>query len=81
MALITVLGLVAGNAVDSNTGIPFMDQIAITQIFAFQFFGGTYTLEFMRSDLIKSTKWRMYSLPYSPHDMHFQLLYQLAYSI
>ncbi len=74
LALITVLGLVAGNAVDSNTGIPFMDQIAITQIFAFQFFGGTYTLEFMRSDLIESTKWRMYSLPYSPHEHAFSII-------
>lgn len=74
LALITVLGLVAGDAVDSNTGIPFITQIAITQVFAFQFFGGTYTLEFMRSDLIESTKWRMYSLPYAPHEHAFSII-------
>lgn len=74
LAIITILGLVAGNAVDNNTGIPFMDKIAIIQVFAFQFFGGHYTLEFIRSDLIESTKWRMYSLPYSPHEHAFSII-------
>lgn len=74
LALITILGLVAGDAVDSHTNIPFMDMISITQVFAFQFFGGSYTLEFMRSDLIESTKWRMYSLPYSPHEHAFSII-------
>lgn len=74
LALITILGLVAGNAVDSQTGIPLIDLICITQVFAFQFFGGFYTLEFIRSDLIESTKWRMYSLPHSPHEHAFSII-------
>lgn len=74
LAIISILSLVAGNAVDKNTGIPFMDQIAIVQVFAFQFFGGFYTLEFIRSDLIESTKWRIYSLPYSAHEHAFSII-------
>lgn len=74
LALITVLGLVAGDSVDSNTGIPFMDLISITQVFAFQFFGGFYTMEFIKSDLIESTKWRLYSLPYSAHEHAFSII-------
>ena len=74
LALITILGLVAGNAVDSNTGIPFMDLISITQVLAFQFFGGFYTMEFIKSDLIESTKWRLYSLPYSAHEHAFSII-------
>jgi ABC-2 type transport system permease protein len=74
LALITILGLVAGNAVDSRIDIPFMDIIAITQVFAFQFFGGFYTMEFIKSDLIESTKWRLYSLPYSAHEHAFSII-------
>lgn len=74
LVLITILGLVAGDAVDSDTGIPFMDLISITQVLAFQFFGGFYTMEFIRSDLIEPTKWRLYSLPYSAHEHAFSII-------
>lgn len=74
LALISVLGMIAGNAVNEELGIPMMDGIAITMLLGFQLYGGFYTMEFIRSDLIQPTKWRMYSLPYSPHSHGFSIL-------
>ncbi|MCC5912726.1 MAG: ABC transporter permease [Clostridiaceae bacterium] len=74
LVLISVLGMVAGNAIDENLGIPIMDGIAMTLIVGFQLFGGFYTMEYMRNDLFTSQKWRMYSLPYSPHKHSFAIL-------
>ncbi|WP_026477413.1 ABC transporter permease [Alkaliphilus transvaalensis] len=65
LALITVLGLIAGNGVDEKLGIPIMDGIAITMVFATQLFGGNYSMEYIISDLLSSNKWRMNSLPYN----------------
>lgn len=74
LALITVLGMVAGNAIDSNLGIPIMGYISATMILSFQFYGGFYTLEYIRNDLMTSSKWRIHSLPYSAHTHGFSIL-------
>ncbi len=65
LALITVLGLVAGDAVNPS-GVPFMDTIAITMILAFQLYGGFYTMDYIKQDFFSHKKWKMYSLPYPP---------------
>lgn len=66
LALITVLGLIAGNAVNPS-GIPIMDTIAITMILAFQLYGGFYTMDFIKQDFFTHKKWKMHSLPYPPN--------------
>lgn len=66
LALITVLGLIAGNAVNPS-GIPIMDTIAITMILAFQLYGGFYTMDFIKVDFFSQRKWKMRSLPYPPN--------------
>jgi len=74
LALITVLGMVAGNAIDSQLGIPAMSYISATMIISFQLYGGFYTMEYIRSDLMTSSKWRMHSLPYPVHTHGFAIL-------
>ncbi|AOY78058.1 ABC transporter permease [Clostridium formicaceticum] len=74
LALITVLGMVAGDVVDPQLNIPVMDGIAVTMILAFQLYGGFYTMEFIRYDLMSSTKWRMYALPYQVHQHAFSII-------
>ncbi|ABR49838.1 ABC-2 type transporter [Alkaliphilus metalliredigens QYMF] len=74
LALITVLGMVAGNAMDEQLGVPVINTIAVTMILGFQLYGGFYTMEFIREDLISSKKWRMYSLPYQAHQHAFSIL-------
>ncbi|HHT74223.1 MAG TPA: ABC transporter permease [Firmicutes bacterium] len=66
LALISVIGLVVGDGIDPKLGIPAIDGVAMIIIFAFQLFGGNYTLDFLRSDLFSPRKWRLYSLPYPP---------------
>lgn len=73
LALITVLGMIAGNAVD-QLGVPIMNGIAMTMILGFQLYGGFYTMEYIRDDLISPRKWRMYSLPYQAHQHAFSIL-------
>lgn len=74
IAVISVIGLVARGAVDSPLGIPVMDMAALTNILAFQLFGGNYTLEFIKEDLYSARKWRMYSLPYPAHIHAYSIL-------
>ncbi|AKL95965.1 ABC-2 type transporter [Clostridium aceticum] len=74
LALITVLGMIAGNAVDA-LGVPVMNGVALTMVLGFQLYGGFYTMEYVRDDLISSKKWRMYSLPYQAHQHAFSILF------
>ncbi len=74
MVLIAVLGLLVGDAVDTKLGIPIIDEIAVTMIIIFQLYGGLYTMEFIRKDLLSSTKWRMYSLPYGVHHHAYSII-------
>jgi len=73
LALITVLGMVAGNGVD-QFGIPMIDGISLTMILAFQLYGGFNTMEYIREDLTSTKKWRMYSLPYGVHKHAFSII-------
>jgi ABC-2 type transport system permease protein len=66
LALISVIGLVVGDAVDPALGIPAIDGVVMVIIFAFQLLGGNYTLDFLRSDLFSPRKWRLQALPYPP---------------
>jgi ABC-2 type transport system permease protein len=72
--LISVLGLVTGDAVHEPTGVPMMDYIAIIMILSFQLFGGAYALEFVNGDLFAARRWRMLSLPYSPYVHAFAIV-------
>lgn len=63
LVLISVLGLVAGDAVDPNLGIPIIYSIAFMMVLAFQMFGGSYTMEMIKQDLFSERKWRMHALP------------------
>lgn len=74
LVLITVLGMIAGNAINEKSGIPMMDGIAITMVLATQLFGGNYTMEYVRNDFLSSNKWRMASLPYNPHTHAFAIV-------
>jgi len=74
LALITVLGMVAGNGVD-QFGIPMIDGISLTMILAFQLYGGFNTMEYIREDLTSSKKWRMYSLPYGVHKHALSIIF------
>ncbi|WP_339148500.1 MULTISPECIES: ABC transporter permease [unclassified Sutcliffiella] len=74
IALITVLGMIADDAVNESLGIPIQDEIAVTMVFAFLMFGGFYTMEYIRGDLMTSMKWRMYSLPYQAHKHAYSIL-------
>ncbi len=74
IALITVLGFVADDAVSDTLGIPIKDEVAITMVFSFLMFGGFFTMEYVKEDLMSSMKWRMYSLPYQAHQHTFSIL-------
>lgn len=63
IALITLLGFLADDAVNEQLGIFVKAEVAFTIIFAFQLFGGFYTMEYIKEDLLSSSRWRMYSLP------------------
>ncbi len=63
IALITLLGFLADDAVNEQLGILVKAEVAFTIIFAFQLFGGFYTMEYIKEDLLSSSRWRMYSLP------------------
>ncbi|ADU29560.1 ABC transporter permease [Evansella cellulosilytica] len=63
IALITVLGFLADDAMNEQLGILIKAEVAVTMIFAFQLFSGFNTMEYVKGDLMSSTKWRMYSLP------------------
>lgn len=75
IALIAVLELLVGNAVDHKLGIPVIDEIAVTMVIIFQLYGGIYTMEFIRKDLLSPTKWRMRSLPYGVHQHAFSIIF------
>ncbi|MDT8861848.1 ABC transporter permease [Alkalihalobacillus sp. MEB130] len=74
IALITVLGLIADNAVDDTLGIPMKDQVAVSMMLSFLLFGGFFTMEYVKEDLLSSMKWRMYSLPYPSHKHAYSIL-------
>ncbi|WP_232225545.1 ABC transporter permease [Oceanobacillus manasiensis] len=74
IALISVLALIADGAVSEPLGIPMMDEVAVTMVFAFIMFGGFYTMEYVRGDLMSSMKWRIYSLPYGIHNHAYAIL-------
>lgn len=74
IALITVLGLIADDAVSDTLGIPMKDQVAVTMMLSFLLFGGFFTMEYVRDDLLSSMKWRMYSLPCPTHKHAYSIL-------
>ncbi|MCW3490183.1 ABC transporter permease [Dethiobacter alkaliphilus] len=74
IVLITILGIVAGDAIDSNLGVPVMDSIAFTMVLAFQLFGGSYTMELIKQDLFSERKWRMHALPGSIQGYAFSVV-------
>ncbi|KHF39357.1 ABC transporter permease [Halalkalibacter okhensis] len=74
IALITVLGLIADNAVNEESGILMKDEVAVTMMFAFLMFGGFYTMEYIKGDLMSSMKWRMYSLPFHAHTHAYSII-------
>ncbi|WP_096199903.1 ABC transporter permease [Bacillus sp. FJAT-45350] len=78
IALITVLGLIADGAVSEPLGIPMKDEVAVTMVFAFLMFGGFYTMEYIKGDLMSTMKWRMYSLPYQAHTHAYSILISSA---
>ncbi|MBY0162619.1 ABC transporter permease [Cytobacillus firmus] len=62
LVVITVLGVVIGPYEGMN-GVPPLDLMAVTTIMGVQFFGGTYLMSYLDIDLLKTRKWRIYSLP------------------
>lgn len=62
LVIISVLGLVIG-PYQGMEGVPPLDLTAITTIMGVQFFGGTYLMSYLDSDLLKTRRWRIYSLP------------------
>ncbi|OLO37039.1 ABC transporter [Alkalihalophilus pseudofirmus] len=74
IALITVLGLIADDAVSDTLGIPMKDQVAVTMMLSFLLFGGFFTMEYVKGDLLSSMKWRMNALPYSSHQHAYSIL-------
>ena len=74
IALITVLGLLADDAMNETLGIPIKDEIVVIMVFAFLMFGGFYTMEYVKGDLMSSMKWRMHSLPYQAHTHAYSIL-------
>lgn len=74
MAIISVLGLLTGDAVDPKLGIPIIDELIVTMIITFQLFGGLYTMEYIKNDLLSVTKWRLYALPYRIHQHAFSII-------
>ncbi|MEK4979997.1 ABC transporter permease [Bacillus sp. FSL K6-6540] len=62
LVVITVLGVVIGPYEGMN-GVPPLDLMAVTTIMGVQFFGGTYLISYLDIDLLKTRKWRIYSLP------------------
>lgn len=69
IALITVLGMIAGDGATHISPQQTMvrAEIAIMMIFNFQVFGGFVMMECMRDDFIGGRKWRIRSLPYHAH--------------
>ena len=63
--LITIIGLIAERMPDFE-GAPFtgMDYIAVSYVFAFQLFGGAYTMEYFKQDLLSERRWRIFALPH-----------------
>lgn len=55
-----------GDRIDESSGITLIAGITMKLILGFQLYGGFYTLEYIRSDLITTRKWRIYASPYSP---------------
>ncbi|MBD2846078.1 ABC transporter permease [Paenibacillus sp. IB182496] len=46
-----------------DTSLPGMDYLAVSMVLGFQLFGGAYTMEFFKSDLLDARKWRLHALP------------------
>ena len=74
IVLITVIGLVAGEELDPLLGIPMVYSVSIVLIFAFQLFGGYYTMEYINTDFFSSRKWRILALPYHIFHHAFAIL-------
>ncbi len=74
MAVIAVLGLLTRGAIDPKLGIPVIDELIVTMIITFQLFGGMYTMEYIKSDLLSATKWRLHALPYRLHQHAFSII-------
>ncbi|PYZ96706.1 ABC transporter [Alteribacter lacisalsi] len=74
LALITVLGLIADDAVNEATGLLYKAHVSVTLILAFQLFGGFYTMEFIRNDLFTAKRWRMHALPYHVSSHAFSIV-------
>ncbi|QOT11157.1 ABC transporter permease [Paenibacillus sp. JNUCC32] len=62
LVVITVLGVVIG-PYEGMKGVPPLELMAVTTIMGVQFFGGTYLMSYLDIDLLKTRKWRIYSLP------------------
>lgn len=74
VALITVLGFLADNALNEQLGITMKASVAATMVLAFQLFSGFFMMELMKSDLLSARKWRMYALPLQPHQHTLAIL-------
>ncbi|GAA0372766.1 ABC transporter permease [Bacillus horti] len=74
IALISILGLVSSYLETDQSGRPPMDWLSISFVLAFQLFGGSYSMSYIKEDLLTSRKWRMYSLPLNPASYSYSIL-------
>ncbi len=65
LALISIIGLISAHLSEVvANGFGGMDYVAISFVFAFQLFGGAYTMDYIKEDLLSARRWRIHSLPY-----------------
>lgn len=74
LVLITILGLVADDAINPRYHLPETYLVSLSMILAFQLFTGFYTLELMKEDILGKRKWRMLSLPLPIHQYLYAII-------
>lgn len=65
LVLISIFGIITDYVSDEINGRPVLDLLSVSFVFAFQLFGGAYTMDLLHQDLLSTRKWRIYSLPIS----------------
>lgn len=65
LVLISIFGMIPDYVSGKINGRPILDLLAVSFVFAFQLFGGAYTMDLLNQDLLSARKWRIYSLPIS----------------
>ncbi|MFE5278906.1 multidrug ABC transporter permease, partial [Bacillus cereus] len=71
--LLTVFSFILSGAV-TESGVPYINETSMSQIFVFQLFGGSIVMSLIYNDLFTENRMRMYALPFKQTMYAFSIM-------